>query len=84
MPTLCKPSVSVPEHVITMEETLGFAESVHKGKPQLPLALRLIRNTGVLKRHVVQPLEETLRHPGFEARNRIYEAESKKRSPAPS
>lgn len=81
MPTLCKPSVSVPEHVITMEETLEFAELVHAGKPQLPLALRLMKNTGVQKRHIVQPLEETLSHPGFEERNRIYEYESKKRCP---
>ena len=81
MPTLCKPSVIVPEHVITMEETLEFAKRVHAGKPQLPLALRLIQNTGVRKRHIVQPIEETLRHPGFEERNRIYEIESKKRCP---
>ena len=81
MPRLCKPSVSVPEYVITMEETLEFAEGVHAGKPQLPLALRLIQNTGVRKRHIVQPIEETLRHPGFEERNRIYEVESKKRCP---
>jgi len=81
MPILCKPSVRVPEHVITMEETLEFAEKVHFGKPQLPLALRLIQNTGVRKRHIVQPIEETLRHPGFEERNRIYESESKKRCP---
>ncbi len=81
MPTLCKPSVSVPEHVITMEETLEFAELVHAGKPQLPLALRLMKNTGVQKRHIVQPLQETLSHPGFEERNRIYEYESKKRCP---
>jgi 1,3,6,8-tetrahydroxynaphthalene synthase len=81
MPTLCKPSVSVPEHVITMEQTLDFAERIHAGKSQLPLALRLIRNTGVRKRHIVQPLEETLRHPGFEERNRVYELESKKRCP---
>ncbi|ASW54825.1 type III polyketide synthase [Plantactinospora sp. KBS50] len=64
-----------------MEETLEFAERVHAGKPQLPLALRLIQNTGVRKRHIVQPIEETLRHPGFEERNRIYELESKKRCP---
>ncbi|MGH3857158.1 MAG: type III polyketide synthase [Pseudonocardiaceae bacterium] len=64
-----------------MEETLKFAEKVHAGKPQLPLALRLIRNTGVQKRHIVQPIEKTLRHPGFEERNRIYELESKKRCP---
>jgi 1,3,6,8-tetrahydroxynaphthalene synthase len=81
MPTLCKPSVSVPEYIITMEETLEFAERVHGGKPQLPLALRLIQNTGVRKRHVVQPIEETLRHPGFEERNRVYELEAKKRCP---
>lgn len=82
MPRLCKPSVSVPEYVITMEETLEFAERAHARNPQLPLALRLIRNTGVRKRHIVQPIEETLIHPGFEERNRIYEAESKKRCPA--
>ncbi|SRR5581483_4107805 len=81
MPRLCKPSVNVPEHVITMEETLEFAGRVHTGKSRLPLVLRLIKNTGVRKRHIVQPIEETLRHPGFEERNRIYEFESKKRCP---
>ncbi|MFC8198191.1 type III polyketide synthase [Streptomyces sp. NPDC057298] len=81
MPTLCKPAVDVPEYVITLEETLKFAEKTHAGKPQLPLALRLIQNTGVKKRHIVQPIERTLRHPGLEERNRIFEAESKKRCP---
>src|SRR5580700_616055 len=81
MATLCKPSVSVPEYIITMEETLEFARKVHAGKPQLPLALRLIQNTGVRKRHIVQPIEKTLSHPGFEERNRIYELESKRLCP---
>jgi 1,3,6,8-tetrahydroxynaphthalene synthase len=81
MSTLCKPAVSVPEYIITMEDTLEFAKKVHAGKPQLNLALRLIQNTGVLTRHIVQPIEKTLGHPGFEERNRIYEAESKKRVP---
>ena len=81
MPRLCKPAVQAPEYVITMEETLDFAQKVHAGKPQLPLALRLIRNTGVQKRHIVQPIEKTLHHPGLTERNRIYEAESKKRTP---
>lgn len=81
MARLCKPAVSAPEHIITMEETLEFAEKAHAGKPQLPLALRLIRNTGVLKRHIVQPIEKTLRHPGLTERNRIYEAESKRWTP---
>ncbi|WP_199923461.1 type III polyketide synthase [Streptomyces sp. NRRL F-5123] len=81
MPILCKPAVRVPEYTITMEQTLEFARKAHAGKPQLPLALRLIENTGVRKRHIVQPIEKTLEHPGFEERNRIYEAESKKRCP---
>ncbi|KND36977.1 polyketide synthase [Streptomyces acidiscabies] len=81
MPILCKPAVRVPEYVITMEQTLDFARTAHAGKPQLPLALRLIENTGVKKRHLVQPIEKTLSHPGFEERNRIYEMESKKRCP---
>ena len=81
MPRLCKAAVNAPEYVITMEETLDFARRVHDGKPQLPLALRLIRNTGVQKRHIVQPIEKTLRHPGLTERNRVYELESKKRCP---
>ncbi|MGW0881471.1 type III polyketide synthase [Streptomyces sp. NPDC002671] len=82
MATLCRPSVSVPEHVITMEETLELARSRHADHPQLPLALRLIENTGVRTRHIVQPIEETLKHPGFQERNKLYEAEAKARVPA--
>ncbi|MDN5382675.1 MULTISPECIES: type III polyketide synthase [Streptomyces] len=82
MATLCRPSVSVPEHVITMEETLELARSRHADHPQLALALRLIENTGVRTRHIVQPIEETLKHPGFEQRNKIYEQEAKARVPA--
>ncbi|MCJ1677265.1 type III polyketide synthase [Streptomyces sp. APSN-46.1] len=81
MATLCRPAVAVPEHVISLEQTLDLVRTVHPDHPQLPLALRLITNTGVRKRHLVQPLEETLRHPGFEARNRVYEAEAKARVP---
>ncbi|CAM5680859.1 Type III polyketide synthase OS=Streptomyces tendae OX=1932 GN=GUR47_29600 PE=3 SV=1 [Streptomyces tendae] len=82
MATLCRPSVSVPEHVITMEETLELARRRHSDHPQLPLALRLIENTWVRTRHIVQPIEETLEHPGFEDRNKVYEREAKSRVPA--
>ncbi|WP_419997926.1 type III polyketide synthase [Streptomyces boninensis] len=82
MATLCRPAVSVPEHVITMAETLDLAREHHEDHPQLDLALRLIENTGVEKRHIVQPIEETLKHPGFEFRNACYEAEAKARVPA--
>ncbi|UFQ15445.1 MULTISPECIES: type III polyketide synthase [Streptomyces] len=81
MATLCRPAVSVPEYVITMEDTLELARSRHADHPQLPLALRLIENTGVRTRHLVQPIAETLMHPGFEERNRRYAAEAKARVP---
>ncbi|MEU9168019.1 3-oxoacyl-[acyl-carrier-protein] synthase III C-terminal domain-containing protein [Streptomyces sp. NPDC048420] len=82
MATLCRPSVSVPEYVITMEETLELARSRHGDHLQLPLALRLIENTGVRTQHIVQPIEETLKHPGFEELNRVHVAEAKARVPA--
>lgn len=81
MAVLCRPAIALPEYIITMEDTLEFASRVQADNLQLSLALRLIRNTGVQKRHLIQPIEDTLRHPGFEVRNRIYEEESKKRVP---
>ncbi len=81
MPTLCKPAVHVPEFTITMEQTLDLCREIHSEHPQLNLALRLLRNTGVQKRHLIQSIEKTLEHPGFEVRNRIYEEEAKKRTP---
>ena len=81
MPVLCKPAVAVPENVVTMSETLELAQHLHGDHHDLPLALRLIKNTGVEKRHIVRSVEETLNHPGFEIRNRIYEKEAKDRIP---
>ncbi|GGT45849.1 hypothetical protein GCM10014713_44620 [Streptomyces purpureus] len=81
MATLCRPAISVPEHVITLDQTLELARRLHAGHPQLALALRLIANTGVRTRHLVQPVEATLDHPGFTARNALYEAEAKARVP---
>jgi 1,3,6,8-tetrahydroxynaphthalene synthase len=81
MPILCRPVVQVPEYVITQEETLEIARRLHANNPRLPLALRLIKNTGVRKRHIIRPIEETLTHPGLEIRNRIYEEHAKARVP---
>ncbi len=81
MATLCRPAVAVPEHVITRQQTLELARETHADHPQRDLVLRLIENTGVRTRHLVQPLEEVLRHPGFEVRNRVYETEAKARVP---
>ncbi|GHF62887.1 1,3,6,8-tetrahydroxynaphthalene synthase [Streptomyces mashuensis] len=81
MATLCRPAIAVPEHVITREETLELARTLHADHPQLELALRLIGNTGVQTRHLVQPIEDTLKHPGFTVRNARYEREAKARVP---
>lgn len=81
MATLCRPEVAVPENIVTMADTLKMAERLHAGKPQLRLAMRLISSTGVQKRHIVQPIEQTLEHQGFESRNKIYEYEAKRRVP---
>jgi 1,3,6,8-tetrahydroxynaphthalene synthase len=81
MATLCCPSVAVPEHTISMDETLALAAEIHAHHEHLELALRLITNTGVRKRHLVQPIDITLQHPGFEARNLCYVSEAKKRVP---
>nr|WP_275976838.1 type III polyketide synthase [Polyangium aurulentum] len=81
MATLCRPEVAVPENIITREQTLELAKRLHADNPQLRLVLRLINSTGVLKRHLVQPLEQTLSHPGFEYRNNVYQREAKRRLP---
>ncbi|MEV7601866.1 type III polyketide synthase [Kitasatospora sp. NPDC089797] len=81
MAVLCRPAIAVPEHVITLDETLDLARTLHAGHPQLGLALRLIENTGVRTRHLVQPIEQTLTHPGLTVRNQVYEREAKRRVP---
>ncbi|WP_221938348.1 type III polyketide synthase [Mycobacterium sp. KBS0706] len=81
MPTLCKPAIDLPEFVVTHDETVDMTERVHADHPQLALAIRLIKNVGVAKRHIVLPVAEALRHPGLAARNATYEREAKSRIP---
>ena len=82
VPVLCRPAVAVPEYVLSQAETLDLARRMHADHPQIKLVLRLIENTGVAKRHFIRPIEDTLRHTGFGHRNRVFEAEAKKRVPA--
>src|SRR4051794_3144468 len=81
MAILCEPSVVFPEETITLDQTLEIAERRHADNPRLPLALRLIQNTGVETRNIVQPIDETLRHPGVEQRNLIHDREAKRLIP---
>ncbi|SON61394.1 1,3,6,8-tetrahydroxynaphthalene synthase [Mycobacterium simulans] len=80
-PILCRPAVHLPECVITLDQTLRLAESLHRDHPQYELAVQLISNTGVRTRHLVQPIDVTLEHPGFEMRNAVYVREAKARIP---
>ncbi|TCV92374.1 1,3,6,8-tetrahydroxynaphthalene synthase [Luteibacter rhizovicinus] len=82
MPILCRPAVAVPEYTVSLDETLALARELHAEHEHLPLVLRLIKNTRVTRRHLVQPIEDTLRHPGFEARNLVYVREARARIPA--
>ncbi|MFL0181645.1 type III polyketide synthase [Mycobacterium sp. SMC-15] len=81
LPVLCRPAVHLPEHVITLDQTLKLAEELHRLHPQYDLAVQLISNTGVRTRHIVQPVEVTREHPGFEIRNAVYVREAKARIP---
>ncbi|MFI1966537.1 type III polyketide synthase [Streptomyces pathocidini] len=82
MAVLCKPAITVPEYVITVEDTLELARRLHSDHPQLDLVLDLIAHTGVQKRHLIQPIEKVLQHPGFDERSAVYEAQTKERVPA--
>src|SRR5215467_2297199 len=81
-PVLCTPAVAVPEHIITQAETLALAARLHADHPKVRLVLRLIENTGVAKRHLIRPIEETLQHTGFGHRNQVFEEQAKRRIPA--
>ncbi|MGG2459238.1 type III polyketide synthase [Streptomyces sp. RGM 3693] len=82
MAVLCKPAIAVPEYIITRDDTLELARELHANHAQLNLVLRLIEHTGVVRRHLIQPIDKVLEHPGFDARSAIYEEESKARVPA--
>ncbi|MCK7628075.1 type III polyketide synthase [Streptomyces sp. RS10V-4] len=81
MAVLCKPAIAVPEYIITRDDTLELARQLHSGHTQLNLVLRLIEHTGVVRRHLIQPIDKVLEHPGLDARSAVYEEESKARVP---
>lgn len=81
MPTLHKPAIYLPEYVITLEDTIELAKREFKDNPNLDKAIDLITNTGVKKRHIIQPIELASLHPGFGYRNAVFEYQSKRLVP---
>src|SRR4051812_11904332 len=81
MSLVCKPAVMVPPHVLTLDETMRIYRELYADHPRLALVLDIARNTSVRKRHLVQPLEDSFRHPGVEERHRVYERAAKEMAP---
>ncbi len=82
MATLHKPAIYLPEYIITLDDTLALARREFKDNPNLEKSIGLITNTGVKKRHIIQPIELATLHPGFGYRNAVFEYESKRLVPA--
>lgn len=78
MSILSKPEVVVPEYTITDEQTIEICKFFHGANPNIDKILQMIKNTGVKKRHIVQPIEKTLVHYGVEKRHEVYEKEAKR------
>ncbi|WP_074013415.1 type III polyketide synthase [Candidatus Sodalis sp. SoCistrobi] len=81
MPTLHKPAVYLPEYIISQQDTINLARTNFKDNPNLEKSIELIINTGVMKRHIIQPIELATLHPGFGYRNSVFEYESKRLVP---
>ncbi len=72
MAVLCCPVLLFPEYEITLKDTIESLRQVHPGHPRLRTVIRLIENTSVRTRRILQPLDQTLRHPGVAARMELY------------
>ncbi|MDF0531102.1 type III polyketide synthase [Tsukamurella sp. 8F] len=82
IPTLHKPATYLPDHVITLEETLALITREHANARALDQALSMIANTGVQARHLIDPIDRVTAPRGFGERNRTFEAEAKRVTPA--
>ncbi|KST69432.1 type III polyketide synthase [Mastigocoleus testarum] len=80
MATLCKPSVILPDYVVTQDQMIELMERFYADNPNLERVVKMVRNTQIDKRHFVRPLEESIVHQGFEEQNNIYAREAKKLS----
>src|SRR5688500_7537265 len=74
---VCKPALAVPANEFTRETLKDTARRVLEGHPHLPRVLRIVENTGIEKRYLVRPIEETVVPSGFGERNDRYCAVSK-------
>ena len=66
---VCLPALAFPENEFTRETVKDTARRVLADHPHLASVLRIIDNTGIQKRYLVKPIEETVVPTGFGERN---------------
>jgi len=72
-----KPQVVTPKYTVTQEQTLAISKLFHGDRKDISLINKMVKNTTIRKRHIVQPLGKTLVHYGVEKRSQIYFKEAK-------
>lgn len=72
MSTICRPAPVIPDHVVTLEEITDHMSRRHADHPRLGTALRLMQNTSVQKRFLVDPFDIVTSGRDFGARMRRY------------
>ncbi|MFJ9414914.1 type III polyketide synthase [Streptomyces sp. NPDC101227] len=75
MPTVCRPSLSLPDHVVDLDDVVLHMQHQHSEHPRLGTALRLMRSTSVARRHLIDPLEIVTTPRTFGQRMRRYAEE---------
>jgi hypothetical protein len=63
--TVCVPELAWPEHLIGQEAIVEAVADRRRGLPHLDRGLRVMRNTEVATRRMVQSLDDTLAERSF-------------------
>ncbi|GGP33123.1 type III polyketide synthase [Streptomyces abikoensis] len=72
MSTVCRPVLCLPEHTVTLDEAVSHMGALHSAHPRIGTAQRLMRNTSVRTRHLVDPFADVVRPRTFGERTRRY------------
>jgi type III polyketide synthase len=78
MPTLLRPSIVLPQYVVTQEDMIRTLQGLFPEHPDWRRAKAMIQNTQVHSRYSIRPLEECVAASGFESRSLIYGQEARR------
>ncbi|ODS22991.1 hypothetical protein AB835_11140 [Candidatus Endobugula sertula] len=68
-----KPSLYKPEHVVSESEMLAEIKKKYCNDPSLQKILKMVKNCGILKRHIIRPLNDSLAHKKFTDKSTLYQ-----------